>query len=83
MKGTSIQVTHHITREFGWELSLAVWQSAFAIAKLKSANIFAMAIWDPTAEFYISGYIVDNYNGRTDTRKYHEFITKYCYEFIA
>ena len=31
--------TYHIARKFGGELNLAVWRSAFATAKLKSANI--------------------------------------------
>ena len=66
------QCTYHIAGKFGGELNLAVWWSARATAKLKSAkisyshicmaipywtakfkstNMFAMAIWEPTAKF--------------------------------
>ena len=46
-----IHNNYHIAGKFGGELNLAVWRSTLTTAKLKSAKIFAMAIWDPTAKF--------------------------------
>ena len=45
-----VLVSYCIAGKFGGELNLAVWRSD-QTTKFKSANIFAMAILDPTAKF--------------------------------
>ena len=70
---------------FGGELKLVVWRSIFAIAKLKSANTFAMAIWGPTTKFnscqYFRLYSICLYIGQgssviisvTNLIQYHDY----------
>ena len=50
-KEYSPSTLHCIARKFGRELNLAVWQSAYATAKLKSTDTVIIVIFGSTAKF--------------------------------